>query len=103
MKMAAEEEEYRRIYAFLAHHRYPLGFGKNEKRSLRRKCVEHYCLKRGLLRYSRLSTSDAKKRHLNQEWRQVPRSEEDKKGILHSCHSSAEGMIVRVGYLEKCS
>ena len=44
--------------------------------------------------YSRMSTSDAKKRHLKQEWRQVPRSEEDKKSILHSCHSSAEGVNI---------
>ena len=41
---------------------YPLGFGKNEKRSLRRKCLEHNFFKRGLLMYSRLSTSDTKKR-----------------------------------------
>ena len=34
--------------------------------------------------YSRLSTSVANKRHLNQEWRQVPRSEEDKEGIYFS-------------------
>ena len=34
--------------------------------------------------YSRLSTSVAKKRHLNQEWRQVPRSEEDKEGKYFS-------------------
>ena len=39
--------------------------------------------------YSRLSASDAKKRHLNQEWRQVLRSEGDKEGIPQSCHSSA--------------
>ena len=31
--------------------------------------------------YSRLSASNSKKRHLNQEWRQVLRSEGDKEGI----------------------
>ena len=29
--MVAGEEEYRRMFAFLAHHRYPFGFGKNEE------------------------------------------------------------------------
>ena len=84
--MATEEEKYRRIFAFLALHRYPSGFKKNEKRILRRKCLKHYCVKRGLLMYSRMSTNDAKKKHLNQQWRQVPQSKEDKEGILHSCH-----------------
>ena len=51
--------------------------------------------------YSSLSMSDGKKRHMNQEWRQVPRSEEDKEGMLQSCHSSAEGTNVRLGDWEK--
>ena len=46
---------------------------------------------------SRFSTSVAKKRHLNQEQRQVPRSEKGKEGILQCCHSSAEGMNVHLG------
>ena len=29
--MATEEEEHCRIYTFLAHHCYPLGFGKEEE------------------------------------------------------------------------
>ena len=29
--MAAEQEKYCRIYTFLAHHCYPLGFGKEEE------------------------------------------------------------------------
>ena len=30
-KMATEQEKYRRIYTFLAHHCYLLGFGKEEE------------------------------------------------------------------------
>ena len=51
--------------------------------------------------YSRLSTSHSKKWHLNQEWQQLPRREEDKDGIRHSCHSSAEGTNIRLGDWEK--
>ena len=40
---------------------------------------------------SRMSRSKAKKRHMMQDWQQVPRREEDKDGILHSCHSAAGG------------
>ena len=50
----------------------------------RRKYLKRYCVKRGLPMYSRLSTSVAKKRHLNQEWQQVPRSEEDKEEMYFS-------------------
>ena len=85
--MAAEEEDHHCIFAFLTLHRYPLGLCKNEKKNWRRKYHKHYCLKRELLMYSRLSASVAKKRHLNQEWQQVPRSEEDKEGILQPCLS----------------
>ena len=53
--------------------------------------------------YSWFSTSVAKKRHLNQERRQVPRSEEGKEGILQSCHSSAEGTNVHLGEWDKHS
>ena len=49
--------------------------------------------------YSRLSTSDAKKRYLNQEWQQVPRHEEDKKKYcVPIILQQKVYMIVRLGY-----
>ena len=43
--------------------------------------MEHYSEKKGLVMYFMLSTNGAKNQHLNQEWQQVPRSEEHKAGI----------------------
>ena len=36
----ATGEEYDHIYAFLSNHEYPAGFGKNEKRALRRTTIK---------------------------------------------------------------
>ena len=54
---------------------------------------EWMCLAMGdnFLMFFSISPSDY---YLNQKWWQVPRSKEDKEGIFHSFHSSAEGMNV---------
>ena len=49
----SEEEEYRHVYEFIANHSYPTGFSKNQKRVLRRKCQERFCIRSGLLYYMR--------------------------------------------------
>ena len=77
----SEEEEYRQVYQFIVNHSYPTGFSKNQKRVLRRKCQERFCIRSGLLYYA----GEDKK------WRQVARSVEDRERIMQSCHSSAEG------------
>ena len=48
----SEEEEYRHVYEFIANHSYPTGFSKNQKRILRRKCQERFCIRSGLLYYA---------------------------------------------------
>jgi hypothetical protein len=67
----SEEEEYRQVYEFIANHKYPTGFSKNQKRILRRKCQDSFCIRSGLLHY----VGDDKK------WRQVARSVEDRDDI----------------------
>ena len=84
----SEEEEYRHVYNFLVSHCYPTGFSKNQKRILRRKCQERYCVKSGLLYYGVTRDDDD-----DQQWRQVARSVEDRERIMKSCHSSAEGKV----------
>ena len=42
----SEKEEYRQVYQFIANHSYPTGFAKNQKRVLRRKCQECFCIRR---------------------------------------------------------
>ena len=44
----SEEEEYRHVYEFIANHTYPTGFSKNQKRVLRRKCQERFCIRSAL-------------------------------------------------------
>ena len=46
LRWPLKRRKYCRIYAFLTHHPYPFGFSKNEKRRLRRKCLEHYYIKK---------------------------------------------------------
>ena len=42
-------------------------FPQEQEKEPKEKWREHYCVKRGLLMNSRLSTSDTKKQHLNQQ------------------------------------
>ena len=83
----SEEEEYRHVYDFIGNHSYPTGFSKNEKRILRRKCQEHFCVRNGLLYYA----ARGKETKDDQKWREVARSVEDRERIMQSCHSSDEG------------
>ena len=86
--------DYNEIYDFLAFH--PTGVSKNQKRVLRRKSTEHFRVKRGILSYSKIPKAHAgdKRRH----WRQVPRTVEEQKRILHACHSEKEGRDYYQGF-----
>ena len=89
----SEEEEYRQVYDFIANHSYPTGFSKNQKRVLRRKCQERFCVRRGLLYYA----CD------DQNWRQVARSVEDNTVLYITmqhcfiCGTKANGVCLNSG------
>ena len=90
-------DEYEEIHEFLTFQQYPNGFSKNQKRVLRRRSQNHFRVKRGLLFYSRVSQTEAddakgQGKRLDREWRQVARSEAQRERIIHSCHSSLEGI-----------
>ena len=74
------EGEHDEIYSYLSFGQYPLEFTKNQKRMLRRRATDNYCVKNGLLYYQT-------KKH-NHELRQVVRTQQD---ILTSCRDSLEG------------
>ncbi len=76
-------DDFKGVYEFCAHHNYPAGSSKNEKRSLRRKCQTHFKAENGALYY--------RAKELLQ-WKQVPRDREHISRILESCHSSLEGV-----------
>ena len=80
------------VYHFLRYQEYPSGFLKHQKRVLRRKSQENFCVKKGLL-YSAVSRC-RKRNDVKREWRQVPRTQQDINRILHSCHDSLEGTSV---------
>ncbi len=100
-----EEQDYEATFGFLTFHCYPIGFSKKEKRILRRKCQEHFRVKRGLLYYSALRKceADAAKRQgkrMKQEWRRVPKTGERKR-ILESCHSSVKVHTISIVNTDK--
>ena len=80
--MAAALRWYDEIADYLLFKRYPVGYDKNKKRTLRRKATNHFKVKDGSLYYS----LDGKT-----EWKKVVRTPEEKRRVLESCHSSTEG------------
>ena len=76
--MATGEEDYN----FLQYGQYPADYNKNQKRNFRRKALNNYEVKKGLLYYHQNGSKVSK---------QVPRSSKDKQRIVNACHSSAEG------------
>ena len=74
---------YDGIFSFLEHGTYPSGDHKDQKRALRRKCVD-YAVDSGVL-YRKKDKERGKVEYL-----QVPRGVEEIERILHSCHSSKE-------------
>lgn len=75
------DDEYEDVYSYLFSHSYPNNYTKQQKRALRRK-AENFKVEKGALFYlHKLST----------RWKQVPRSENERKRILEACHSFPGG------------
>ena len=56
------------------------------------KCLEHFRVEDGVLYYSAVGASKVSKCACpDRPWRVVVRTEEEKKRIMQSCHSSAHG------------
>ena len=55
--MGLSEIEYDHLYNYSAYGQYPTGSSKNQRRIIRRKCIEHFRVEDGVLYYSALSTS----------------------------------------------
>ena len=95
------ENVYDEIYDYAAFKQYPKTSSKNERRIIRRKCVEHYYVTDGLLHYSAVGTSKALKIStlLDRKWKTVVRTCEEGKRIMESCHSSPHSEYINYDHL----
>ena len=50
--MGLSETEYDHLYDYAAFRRYPTGSCKNQRRIIRRKCIEHFRADGGIVYYS---------------------------------------------------
>jgi hypothetical protein len=80
--MATEEEAYDAVFHYLRSGEYPAGFGKNEKRALRRKAKENYRVRKDALLYCPRGGSS---------WKKVPRFQKERERIIEVCHALPEG------------
>ena len=55
--MGLTELEYDHLYDYAAFSRYPTGSSKNQRRIIRRKCIEHFRAEDGVLYYSAVGTT----------------------------------------------
>ena len=94
-EMGLTETEYDHLYDYAAYNRYPTGSSKNQRRIIRRKCIEHFRAENGVLYYSAVGTSKAVSYPLR-EWVIVIRTEKERTKIFESCHSSPHGMYKRL-------
>ena len=78
--------DYKAIQEFLNDGSYPVGYSKDQKRSLRRKAKLNFQFKSGVLCYSVSSVSTKERR-----WRRVIPTEEERHRIMKICHASAKG------------
>ena len=79
-------EDYDIVYDYLMKAAYPSGCSKNQRRVMRRRCIDHFKVSGGILYYSK-TTSGTDKR----DWRIVVKTVADKKRILEACHSNHQG------------
>ena len=93
--MGLSETEYDHLYDYAAFRRYPTGSCKNQRRIIRRKCIEHFRAEGGILYYSAVATSKVSEQDRN--WKVVVRTEGERKRIIESCHSSPHGKCDIVG------
>ena len=85
--MRLTEIEYDHLYNYAAFNQYPIGSSKNQRRIIRRKCVEHLSAENGVLYYSAVGTSKAAS-CCDRTWKIVVRTEKERRRIIESCHSS---------------
>ena len=83
-------EDYEVVYAYLNSGTYPTGFSKNQRRALRRKCLEHFKVSAGTLYFSSESKSSIKEGK-ERKWKTAVRTVNEKKRILEACHSNRQG------------
>ena len=89
--------EYDQLYEYAAFHRYPTGSSKNQRRIIRRRCLEHFRAEDGVLYYSSVGSSKVSQLASDspdRKWKIVVRSEEERRRIMESCHSSPHGRAV---------
>ena len=86
--------EYDQLNEYAAFHRYPTGSSKNQRRIIRRRCLENFRAEDGVLYYSQLASDSP-----DRKWKIVVRSEEERRRIMESCHSSPHGRCCMVGIL----
>ena len=94
--------EYEQLYEYAAFHWYPTGSSKNQRRIIRRRCLEHFQAEDGVLYYSSVGTSKVSQMASDspdRKWKIVVRSEEERRRIMESCHSSPHGRCCMVGII----
>ena len=89
-EMKLSEIGYDHLYDYAAFSRYPTGFSKNQRRIIRRKCIEHFRAEDGVLYYSASKVSKSASCQ-DRTWKIVVRTEEERRRIIESCHSSPHG------------
>ena len=89
-EMRLSEIEYDHLYDYAAFSRYPTGFSKNQRRIIRRKCIEHFRAEDGVPYYSASKVSKSASCQ-DRTWKIVVRTEEERRRIIESCHSRMTG------------
>ena len=91
--------EYDQLYDYAAFHQYPTGSSKNQRRIIRRKCLEHFRAEDGVLYYSPVGTSQVSRGSPDRKWKIVVRTEDERRRIMESCHSSPHGRCYIIGVI----
>ena len=79
-------DDYEAVCDYLQYEKYPNGFSKNQRRVLRRKCLERFKLESGVLYYS-----SQPKTSTERAWRVTVKSRQEAERILQSCHADPHG------------
>lgn len=83
-------DDYDAVYDYL---NYPTVFSKNQRRVLRRRCLEHFLVQSGVLYYSNTAKSRAET-GVDRKWKMVVRSTAEKERVLRSCHSDEHSRCI---------
>ncbi len=96
--MGLTELDYDQLYNYAAFSQYPPGSSKNQRRIIRRKCIEHFRAEDGLLYYSAVGTTKVSDSCPDRAWKVVVRTDKERRRIIESCHSSAHGKCLYMGW-----